>query len=219
MKTHELAHRHISKRAVLLVATFAFSILALYCFTAPSLGGAETTAPQSVEEIKTREEASAFLQRALESTEWVTSQRDFQQSPVAQLAHQQAVDTLKLAIQWLDGKTPIKAVRQLTPERQKDEQSLLGVWRHRLNVDGTENVMVFGPDKSFVAVRGPQVWVGNWERRGDLLYTQNDRGASDQFLDLNLPDIQRITTSDDGVISLSSIAEEDHAGFSLTRIR
>jgi hypothetical protein len=110
-------------------------------------------------------------------------------------------------------------VRQLTPERQKDEQSLLGVWRHRLKVDGTENVMVFGPDKSFVAVRGPQVWVGNWERRGDLLYTQNDRGSSDHYLDLNLPDILRIKTTDDGVISFSSIAEEDHAGFTLTRIR
>jgi hypothetical protein len=219
MKIHELALRQISKRVVLLVATFALSLSAVYCFTASSLGRAEATTPRTVEEIKTPGDASAFLQRALKSTEWVTSQRDFQQSPVAQLAHQQAVDTLKLAIRWLDGKTTIKAARQLTPERQKDEQSLLGVWRHRLNVDGTENVMVFGPDKSFVAVRGPQVWVGNWERRGDLLYTQNDRGAGDQFLELNLPDIQRISTADNGSITLTSISHGDHPGFTLERIR
>jgi hypothetical protein len=86
--------RRILQQFALPVSMIVFLVAAFELSTNQAIEGAETTAPRSVEEIKTPGDASAFLQRALESTEWVTSQRDFQQSTAAQLAHQQAVDAL-----------------------------------------------------------------------------------------------------------------------------
>ena len=212
------ARRRLPLQLVLLVSAIAFLTLALGCSTASSVDDAGPNAPRSVEEIKTTGEAAAFLHHALKTTEWVTSQRDFLNLPAAQLAHQQAKDTLELAIKWLHGTSTIEPTKNLPPQWQQVEQTLLGVWRHRLNEDGTENVVIFAPKKSFVATRGSQVWVGNWERRGDLLYTQNDRGSSDQYMYLSLPDIQRITTNKDGSIKLSSVSQADQPGFTLTRI-
>jgi hypothetical protein len=177
--------------------------------------------PASVEEIKTPEDAAAFLQRAL-----LTVQRDsraLRESPTAKAAQGQADDLLRLAIDWLNKKVAIEPVKGASEKGSAPEPSLMGVWRHRLNSDGTENLMILGPEKTFVTLRGSahgiQVWVGNWERRGEFLYTQNDRDSAEDFMQMNLPSIERITAKHDGMINLKSVTHEDSPGFTLSRIR
>jgi len=213
---HFVRHR-LSPRTLFLAPVVA-AILAFSCSTATSVGDAAQNAPSSVEQIKTQADAAVFLEHVAHAIGWVTSQRDFQASPAAQFAHRQAESTLQWAIECLNGTTAIEPSPTLPPEWQQADKSLLGVWRHRLNADQTENLMVFGPGQIFVAARGPQVWAGNWERRGDLLYTQNVRGSAEHYNYLGLPDIQRITTAEDGSITLSSTSQDDSPGFTLTRI-
>jgi len=191
--------------------------IVLVCSSVAVAEKATEAAPRSVEDINTNDEAAAFLQRALPNAQ--RDSRTIRELPVAKAAQKQAVGQLNLAIQWLEGKTAIKPSKDNLKKREQEEKTLLGIWRHRLNSDGTENLMIFGPEKTFVAVRGVSTWVGNWERRGDLLYMQNDRGDGDSYADLGLPSIQRITKKEDGSIDLKSVAYEDHPGFSLTRIK
>ena len=173
--------------------------------------------PKSVEEIKTAKEAAAFLQPALRTVQ--RDSRALRESPTARAAQQQADELLHLAIQWLDGKKAIEPTQVSTEDNQANEKTLLGLWRHRLNVDGKENLMIMGPEKTFVVVHGSQVWVGNWERRDGFLYTQNIRDSADDFRYLGLPNIERIADKDDGTFEFNSVTHEAHPGITLTQIQ
>lgn len=201
---------------IFLLAVLVWPLI-LVCSSDAVTDKAPKDAPRSVEDIITNDEAAAFLQRALPNAQ--RDSRRIRESLIARAAQEQAVDQLNLAIQWLEGKAAIEPTTSNPKERKQDEKTLLGVWRHRLNQDDTENLMIFGPGETFVAVRGVSIWVGNWERRGDLLYMQNERGDGDSFEYLGLPTIQRIITNEDGSIDLKSVVYEDHPGFTLTRIK
>ena len=174
---------------------------------------------RSVAELAATDDVVVYLQEACG-----TLARKKYETPREQEAIAKASRLIEAAIRSLEQETALEPPAEWPKERQLEAQRLLGIWRYRVNADGHENLLIYGPDRTLVGIYGGyQIMLAEWECRDKALYWQNEIDMSEQRFDgyWSPPSTFEIAPRDDGAIDLKPLDPnlgDSHAGYTLTRI-